>query len=463
MMGHSSDIVRSSNFHVLKVAFYLCVSDKHKKLLQQFQQHSAQLSSQGISDQELSIALESLVHFASNFKLNCWHNIVSQSSIIEAVSSLMFETTNPNIRNMCGTVLYILQQRGTETNEIVDWKMLVQPLVSLLFNPHILISELGKQIILEKISKKPEILHSLIEIGLFEHALEEINSLIPSSQNLLLEAKDIIPLQVLGNILEVVLMTIKQGILCERKISKLRIAIEKLMQDLKTQQIESIFKEILHFAEQITKIRTDQELQLDLEEKLQDYERKQKEDQDLIRIAEQRVKIAEENQRIAQEKLQESQDFKIIAEEKAKLAQYRSQISEDNKRIAEDRIKVAEINSIFAEERARIAELKLKDMQKDLDAVQQRESTYLQMLKQLQSKDNEKQRLWNEFNQYLPQSEDINFVHQLTSTPQNSSPQQIFATQKLLNKVVLSKEDLIKIIDIIEGNIEQVDAAVQTI
>ncbi|KAA6361018.1 MAG: hypothetical protein EZS28_043456 [Streblomastix strix] len=37
------------------------------------------------------------------------------------------------------------------------------------------------------------------------------------------------------------------------------------------------------------------------------------------------------------------------------------------------------------------------------------------------------------------------------------------SAQKLLNKVVLSKEDLIKIIDIIEGNIEQVDAAVQTI
>ncbi|KAA6372809.1 MAG: hypothetical protein EZS28_031664, partial [Streblomastix strix] len=334
---------------------------------------------------------------------------------------------------MCGTVLYILQQRGTETNEIVDWKMLVQPLVSLLFNPNILISELGKQIILEKISKKPEILQQLIEIGLFEHALEEINSFIPSSsssQNQLLEAKDIIPLQVLGNILEVVLMTIKQGILCERKISKLRIAIEKLMQDLKTQQIESIFKEILHFAEQITKIRTDQELQLDLEEKLQEYERKLKEDQDLIRIAEQRVKIAEENQRIAQEKLQESQDFKIIAEEKAKVALYRSQISEDNKRIAEDRIKVAEINSTFTDEKARKAELNLKKMKKDLDAVQQRESTYLQMLKQLQSKDNEKQRLWNEFNQYLPQSDqDLNFVHQLTSTPQNSSPQQMFASQ----------------------------------
>ncbi|KAA6395807.1 MAG: hypothetical protein EZS28_008669 [Streblomastix strix] len=36
------------------------------------------------------------------------------------------------------------------------------------------------------------------------------------------------------------------------------------------------------------------------------------------------------------------------------------------------------------------------------------------------------------------------------------------SAQKFLNKVVLSKEDLIKIIDIIEGNIEQVDVAVQT-
>ncbi|KAA6391655.1 MAG: hypothetical protein EZS28_012817, partial [Streblomastix strix] len=235
---------------------------------------------------------------ASSVVLKQWYGIVTQSFVIGAVSSLMFKTENPQIRNICGAVLQVLQLRGTEMGEIIDWKILIQPLVSLLFNPDKLISELGKQTILEGINKKPEILQQLVDIGFPE-------------RNLLSEAKDIISQEVLINILEVVLVFIQNGILNQRQTAKLRIAVEKLKQRQQTQSIDLICTDILQQSEQTTKIRTDQELQLDLEEKLQNKEEQLQEaqyqiknEQERTQNAEQKAENAEENQKIAEEKLQ---------------------------------------------------------------------------------------------------------------------------------------------------------------
>ncbi|KAA6388947.1 MAG: hypothetical protein EZS28_015525 [Streblomastix strix] len=141
----------------------------------QFSHHAAQLKLPNSSDQDKKIDLENLIHFAFGFQLSQLHEIVTQSIAIETVYKLMLDTENPKIRTLCGAVLQVVQQRGTENDQITDWRTLLSPIVSFLFSSDQLISELGKQALIEAIEKKPESLQGLIELDVIEHATEELN------------------------------------------------------------------------------------------------------------------------------------------------------------------------------------------------------------------------------------------------------------------------------------------------
>ncbi|KAA6382307.1 MAG: hypothetical protein EZS28_022167 [Streblomastix strix] len=99
----------------------------------QFSRHAALLKLPNSSDDQKLKELQNLVHLAFGFELSQLHEIVTQSIAIETVYKLMLDTENPKIRSLCGAVLHVVQQRGTETEQIADWRTLLSPIVSFLF------------------------------------------------------------------------------------------------------------------------------------------------------------------------------------------------------------------------------------------------------------------------------------------------------------------------------------------
>ncbi|KAA6360657.1 MAG: hypothetical protein EZS28_043816 [Streblomastix strix] len=102
-------------------------------IITQFQHHAAQLKDSNSSDKDKKIYLENLIHLAFGFELSQFHKIMTKSIAIETVYKLMFDTENPKIRTLCGAVLQVVQQRGTENEQIADWRTLLSPIVSFLF------------------------------------------------------------------------------------------------------------------------------------------------------------------------------------------------------------------------------------------------------------------------------------------------------------------------------------------
>ncbi|KAA6363476.1 MAG: hypothetical protein EZS28_040997 [Streblomastix strix] len=149
---------------------------------------AGQLRLQEISDSEKIESLIQLISLGLSFGENDWHGIITTSGVIESVSELMLETTNPKIRTLCGAVIELVQQRSCESNESTDWRTLLSPLISLLFNSDEKISEIGKQSLLKAVDKNAEILHGLLQLGIIDEASEQLDLAFPppppsSSQN----------------------------------------------------------------------------------------------------------------------------------------------------------------------------------------------------------------------------------------------------------------------------------------
>ncbi|KAA6370776.1 MAG: hypothetical protein EZS28_033697, partial [Streblomastix strix] len=92
-----------------------------------------QLKLREVSDNEKEKQLESLIILAMSFDSQDWRGIILESGIIEIASQLLGENENPRIRTLCGTILMIMEQRGSEVGQLNDYRSLLSPLVSLLF------------------------------------------------------------------------------------------------------------------------------------------------------------------------------------------------------------------------------------------------------------------------------------------------------------------------------------------
>ncbi|KAA6388130.1 MAG: hypothetical protein EZS28_016343 [Streblomastix strix] len=224
---------------------------KDQYIKTQISRHATQLKLPNSTDIEKTKALQNIIHLLFGFNLSLFHEIVTQSIAIEEVYKLMLRTKNPNIRTLCGALLQVVQQRGTETEKKADWRTLLSPIVSFLFNTDELISELGKQALIDALEKQPESLQALIELDLIEHATEELNLLTDSILNSASQQFSIfdpnkdLPIGILANIMKVVIRMLQKGNINDIKTAELRYVAEQLSHKQLTQQFEAFCKEIL--------------------------------------------------------------------------------------------------------------------------------------------------------------------------------------------------------------------------
>ncbi|KAA6368806.1 MAG: hypothetical protein EZS28_035666, partial [Streblomastix strix] len=296
----------------------------------QFSCHAALLKLPNSSDDQKLKELQNLVHLAFGFELSQLHEIVTQSIAIET--------------SLCGAVLHVVQQRGTETEQIADWRTLLSPIVSFLFSTDELISELGKQALIDSIDKKPESLQGLYELDLIEHATEELNhfynsqsSSQQSDQSVLSESvltsssqpfsilhpNKELPVGIIANILQVVIRMLQKGNINDIITAKLRSIAENLSHIQLTQQFEAFCKEILRLTEKPTKHRTSEQFD-DQSEKSFDIEYQQ--DKEKENNEEEQQQDIEINIKDIQQQIQ-------TFEERAITAELRQKIAEDNSKL----------------------------------------------------------------------------------------------------------------------------------
>ncbi|KAA6378015.1 MAG: hypothetical protein EZS28_026458 [Streblomastix strix] len=78
----------------------------------QIAQHAEHLLQPEISDEEKINLLIQLISLAVSVAENNWNDIITTSGVIETVSGLILETTNPKIRTLCGAAIEVIQQWG---------------------------------------------------------------------------------------------------------------------------------------------------------------------------------------------------------------------------------------------------------------------------------------------------------------------------------------------------------------
>ncbi|KAA6402297.1 MAG: hypothetical protein EZS28_002171 [Streblomastix strix] len=249
--------------------------------------HASRLRLREVSDLEKSQSLERLLVLSIIFDKNQWKGIVTDSGVIESLSGLMFKTSNPKIRTMCGTLLELVEQRGSESGEIVDWRSLISPLMTLLFNKDEKISETGKQSLIKAYGVKQEVLKGLVELGIIEKTAELLERMIPSQfyqQTLSSQA-------VLLNVLEIVDKLLKSDVRIEKGIKQLRKVVERLVH-------QKLPKSINLFIQQIQLIIKQEDPNDDKDDV---SEQDNSEVTERIQIAEERAYSAEERAHAAEE------------------------------------------------------------------------------------------------------------------------------------------------------------------
>ncbi|KAA6373170.1 MAG: hypothetical protein EZS28_031304 [Streblomastix strix] len=212
---------------------------------QQIIQHAGLLRLPEISDEEKIVSLIQLISLATSFTEGEWNGIVTTSGIVENVSQLMIETTNPKIRTLCGAAIEVIQQRGCEAGEPTDWRSLLSPIVSLLFNSDEKISEIGKQSILKSVVQNVEIINGLLQLGIFDETSELLDLTFPTQQTAQQSQQQILPQQVLLNILEVVEKIIRLNEDSAKKTNKLKKSASRIKQLNPSRQVRGLIGSIL--------------------------------------------------------------------------------------------------------------------------------------------------------------------------------------------------------------------------
>ncbi|KAA6363358.1 MAG: hypothetical protein EZS28_041115, partial [Streblomastix strix] len=269
----------------------------------QITQHVGRLRLPEISDDDKIESLIQLIILSVSFAESEQNGIVATSGIVESVSGQMLETTNPKIRTLCGALIEVIQQRGCESGEQTDWRTLLSPIVSLLFNSDEKISEIGKQSLLKAIVQKAEILHGLLQLGIFDEASDLLDLTFPSQQTAQQQSQQqqqsILPQQILLNILEVVEKIIRQSEESIKKTDKLKKSAERIKQLKPPRQIKSILNSILSILED---------------------EQEQDEIIQRERLIQEELQQAHEQVRLAQEQVRTAEQAKIEVEyEKRKV------------------------------------------------------------------------------------------------------------------------------------------------
>ncbi|KAA6375296.1 MAG: hypothetical protein EZS28_029179 [Streblomastix strix] len=256
----------------------------------QITQHVGRLRLPEISDDDKIESLIQLIILSVSFAEGEQNGIVATSGVVETVSGLML--------TLCGAVIEVIQQRGCETGEQTDWRTLLSPIVSLLFNSDEKISEIGKQSLLKAIVQNAEILHGLLQLGIFDEASDLLNLTFPSQQTAQQQSsqqQSILPQQVLLNILEVVEKIIRQSEESIKKTDKLKKSAERIKQLKPPRQIKSILNSILSILED---------------------EQEQDEIIQRERLIQEELQQAHEQVRLAQEQVRTAEQAKIKTEER---------------------------------------------------------------------------------------------------------------------------------------------------
>ncbi|KAA6392410.1 MAG: hypothetical protein EZS28_012063 [Streblomastix strix] len=294
-------------------------------MLSQIQYQIEHLKLPQNSENEKIDALIQLINLTVNSDINDWNGVATTYQIVNDISEMMINTSNQNISILCSTILEIIQQHGTEAEEKIDSKIILSPLISLLFNKDDNLSEIGKRSLLKAIDKNAEIIHELVEFNLFDQASEQLNISFPPSEqaesqyHCTSSSNGSVEQKVLLNILEVVDKVIHANIYTIQNTKRIKNSIERIAQQNLPIQISTIIKYILSSLDDQNQDQ-DNEI-LDERTKICELEKKVQQSEERVQIAQLKQKQAEESQIRATEKAQLAEQDKSIEKQRADSAE----------------------------------------------------------------------------------------------------------------------------------------------
>ncbi|KAA6370774.1 MAG: hypothetical protein EZS28_033700 [Streblomastix strix] len=283
----------------------------------------------------------------------------------------MLETTNPRIRTLCGALVELVQQIGTESKQKVEWQILLSPLIQLLFNQDDGISEIGKQSLLKTVGKNPEALFGLVEIGLFDRSAEVLEITFPqqqtasqSSSSSLQNAQYQFSQTVVLNILEVIEKVIRSGSINEQKTAKFVSNLSRIKQLKLPKQIKSAIGAILFILQDDDDEEEDRKETSQLE-KIPELIEQQKATLEVKQL-EQKLRETEEQLYFTEEKLKNKDNQLIRTEERARNM-------EDGKNQSDQRIRELENTQYFQQQYNRG---QIFAAQRNIDQIAELEDSY---------------------------------------------------------------------------------------
>ncbi|KAA6392770.1 MAG: hypothetical protein EZS28_011703 [Streblomastix strix] len=398
----------------------------------QITHHAGLLRLPQISDDEKMDSLKQLISNCVIFARAEWRDIVATSGIIEAASSLMLETSNPKMRTLCGSIIEILQQRGTEVGEANDWRTLLSPLVSLLFNKDDGISETGKQSLLKAADKNTQALHGLVELGLFDDAASAFDLAFPVIQLEPSQQSTVLPQRVLMNILEVVEKVIRVNAESGRKTKKLKRTAQRIKQMNPPRQIKSVISSIITNLEDEDDDQDDEKIS---DNSYKELEKKAIISEEKVHVLELKLIQADEKLHSAEQRLKESDErnkqiepgniSSDFSEQERIREKNRADMAEQEKLREKTRAEVAELE--FTRERNRADLLDLERI-KEKNRADNQEKESKNYRKRAQNAEQERQKETNRaevaYTQINRLNEEINRLQSLLSQKQglNSTP-----------------------------------------
>ncbi|KAA6367280.1 MAG: hypothetical protein EZS28_037193, partial [Streblomastix strix] len=284
-------------------------------------------------------SLSKLIGISVNFDKSDWHDVVGQSGIIQSLSILIVQTANPKIRMLCGTVMHIIQQRGSEIDQPVDWQTILKPLITLLFCSDEQISETGKQSLLKILSMNPVITNDIVQLGLLDQTSELLDQAFPSTSGTSSQQQLPILLSqiVLLNILEVIGQVIKTDDEFGLNAFLLRNCLSRIMRlNLPTSIILAIGSIPLVLEDELTTDNSNDIQHIKLQEAQNRIQLLQK----IVIQKDESIRIEQLEKREYKIKLKEEQSRSLQLEERLRIAEEQLQTEEKLKKEALQQIKI---------------------------------------------------------------------------------------------------------------------------
>ncbi|KAA6402792.1 MAG: hypothetical protein EZS28_001682 [Streblomastix strix] len=233
------------------------------------------------------------------------HWIIVESGLLLVLSELMSGTVNPQIRSLCGSLILVVQQLGAKSGEAVDWRTLLSPLFSLLFNIDENISQSGKQSLLKAIDHNPDAIKGLVELNIYDRSSQMMDFAYPqssTSQSPYLES-------VLVNVLEVVAFALREGSEIGKKTAMLLATLMRIKQLQPSKQIKSVIGSILSILEDEHDDSNDNKI----------IQNQLLEAQQQVILAQNKAKLAEEQIIAAEQKAQQSEQRMLEVNEQIRI------------------------------------------------------------------------------------------------------------------------------------------------